>query len=161
MRAREMSFAAAVIIVVLHVLTFSADAGNTGGALVNCQTAHPSGAPISMTLITAGIDVPHQVVGSITVFAQFGGQTVGPFTATNVSFAGAVNQMDAGCMVFNDSGLGASILSAIGLLSTSLNFTACSLLGANNPDCTSKAPDNTIHTPLGWTAGQITGYAGH
>lgn len=147
------------IVAVLHGLTLQAGAGGVQpGTLTNCQTAHPSGAPISIVSIKKDF-IPGTTitVNEITVLAEFRGATFGPFTVTNESVFNVLNPIDAGCKIFNDLGLSSQILSAIGLPGTTLSFTACSFLGASSPEC--HAPPGTINTPPGWPSNQITGYA--
>jgi len=152
--------AVAAMIGALHAVP--ARAGNTGGALVNCQVAHPSGAPISIAILKRD-NLTFDTSGNVTfteiqVAATFRGTTFGPFSVFNGSVS-ALNAIDAGCQIFNDMGLSSQILGAIGLPGTTLNFTACSFVGASDPSC--NAPAGTINTPPGWVSNLITGYAGH
>ncbi len=173
MRLRTVTVAMVGIVALLLGLPLEASAGGVPpGTLADCQTAHPSGAPLSMTIdeITIGPVPPPNgplTLVSLTLQVNFRAMSFGPFGTGNVNVSSATNQMDAACLIFSapSSGdptmsLSDEIVSAVGLRGT-LNFTACSLLGAASPDCTLNAPAGTINTPVGWLGGQITGYVGH
>ena len=156
---RPLKLAAVVVgvIAVLHCLGPQAGAG--GGGVAGCETTHPSGPPIRITFVTNNVSLSGTsvTVSPLTVLATFRGETLGPFTVSGT--VPALSAMDAGCNVFNDLGestLSSQILSAFGLPGSTLNFTACSFLGASDPSCDANPG---LHAPLGWTAGVITGYA--
>lgn len=154
MRPLKLAAVVAGMIAVLHCLTPQANAG--GGGTASCETANPSGAPIRINILTKTFSIvgTSLVISELTVTATFRGETYGPFTVSGT--VPALNTLDAGCNAFNDLGLSSQILAATGLPGSTLNFTACSFLGASDPSCDANPG---LHAPLGWIAGAITGYA--
>lgn len=166
MRTRKLALMVVAIAAALSAMSPEARGGGVSpGTLTACQTVGPSGAPIRITLSGVEVDAVNNVLKTMTFTANFHGLTYGPFTVTNISIGGAVNQMDAACMIFNNptpatdgnatTSLADEIIAAFGLRG-SFHLTACSLLGPASFDCT--APLGTINTPAGWLGGQITAY---
>lgn len=157
MKACKLAVAVLALLAVFQGSTPEAGAG--ADAVGRCETANPSGTPIRITALSRDVTVIGQTVtvNNLSVLAEFGGTTYGPFSVPSGSEVSPVlSAVDAGCAVFNELGLSVQILSAIGLSGTGLNFTKCSFIGASRPEC--RAPAGTIQTPLGWIANEITGY---
>lgn len=166
MRLRRLGLALVVIVVALFSLMLQARAGgNIPGTLAPCQTIGPSGAPLRVTILDLDKDVQNELAESIALTVDFHGVNLGIFTATNISFAGALSQIEAGCLILTTPTLGSDddattslsdeIVKAAGLRG-STKVTVCSFLGATHPDC--KLPADTLHAPAGWPSGQITVY---